>query len=185
MEEPKLNERLVEWLVSHSLWELCKVVVTVGFVWLIGVGGANLWHATMGTAFNISLVLIGILGIAWMVGILPIRRNNTSSASRDGLIQRCDDVILRWKKLAEDYLDSPKQDGQPVTLPNPMDPSWRGYGHKDWLYPVGVSQAYTHVLRQELEKANIQVEEWNYRMSMAELLEALEKYRRQISSLSN
>ncbi len=100
-------------------------------------------------------------------------------------MQRCDDVILGWKKLAEDYHNSHKQEGQPLTLPNPMDASWRGYGFKDWLYLVGVSQAYTNVLRQELRRANIQVEEWDYRMSMAELLEALERYRRQISALGN
>jgi hypothetical protein len=129
-------------------------------------------------------LLIGLLALAWGVGVLPVRAKSRGSLSREDLLSRCDNVILGWKNLAEDYQNSHKGEGQPLTLPNPMDPGWRTYGHKDWLFPVGYFQAATHDLRRDLSLKGIEVGDWNLqRMSMATLEEALDKYRRQLSGV--
>ncbi len=82
MKAPSLRERFIEWFVGHGLWELCKVALTAGFAWLISIGGAHLWHAATSTAFNIFLVVIGILGVAWVIGVVPIRVTNKPSISQ-------------------------------------------------------------------------------------------------------
>lgn len=149
---------------------------------MVLVGGAGLFSyaathlkPAIGTTLDLFLLVISILAIAWAAGFLPVRSGRQSSTSREALIRTCDNVILGWETLAEDCHNSRKNEGQPLTLPNPMDPGWRTYGFKQWLYPVAYFQASTHILRQDLMRANIEVGVWDYqRMSMAGLEEALE-----------
>jgi hypothetical protein len=128
------------------------------------------------------LVAVGAFGV---VSFRLWRANYSFAlAFRESLKDRCDEVTLEWEKLAENYHNSVKKDGQSPTLPNPMDPGWVSYEFKVWPYRVGLLQSSTNTLRRDLKRTDIQVEGWNYsRLSMAELLHALGKCREQILSL--
>lgn len=177
-----LNEKVTEWVVGHSLWELARHIV----VTLVGAALSSYtitrMKPTLGSWLNVFLLVIGVLVIAWGIGLLPLRSRHRKSASIDTLRERCDQVILGWKTLGEDWQNA-KSLGQPQTLPNPMDPGWRGYGFNDFRYPVGYFQAATLVFMNDLQKAGFEPTSWDSaHISMAQLLEALEKYRRRLHS---
>lgn len=69
--------RTLEWLSSHAMWELFKWFLTaiVGSG-IIGWGVSQLRHGSISTAFNISLVVLGVLLLGWRVGLFPIRKKN-------------------------------------------------------------------------------------------------------------
>lgn len=115
---------------------------------------------------------------------LRIRHEVLASAFLESVSRRLDDIILGWEKLNEDYQDSPKQQGQAVVLPNPMDPGWVSYGFQVWPYRVGCIQSSTMDLRRDLSQLGFQLEGWDFaHMSMAQLLSALKKYKERITRL--
>lgn len=178
------RERFVRFVGEHALWDFCKWLIALAGAWIVSHAGARMMHAALGTTLNLFLLIVGLMMMAWGTGFLP--RKKPSHYLKSALLARCDEVVLGWKSLAEEYQNAPKKEGELPTLPNPMDPSWRGYGLKDWLYSVGQMQAYTHNLIQDLRGANIAVGEINYqRTSMATLLELLERYRREVASMRN
>jgi hypothetical protein len=115
---------------------------------------------------------------------LRIRHEVLASVFLESVSRRLDDIILGWEKLSEDYQDSPKQQGQAVVLPNPMDPGWVSYGFQVWPYRVGCLQSSTMDLRRDLSRLGFQLGGWDFaHMSMAQLLSALKKYRERIARL--
>jgi hypothetical protein len=78
MEQQKhsLRDRLVEWVAGHTLWEILKLSVTAAAAWIGSYAGARLMHSTTGTALNVFLLVLGVLGVAWGIGFLPIGRGS-------------------------------------------------------------------------------------------------------------
>lgn len=173
-----MRSRFVEWFAGHTLWEIARhLLVTAIAAWVGSYAGARLMHAAIDTAANVFLLVLGILGVAWGIGLLPIRKTNESSTLRDSLKFRCDALILGWKELDRDYQNAPKDKYDPATLPDPMSPAWVSSERKVWPYRVGVLQGATNALREDLVRAQIQVGQWDHaHISMPQLLHALEKY---------
>jgi hypothetical protein len=72
MDETSLRNRGRHWLVSHALFDVAKVVFIPAFVWLISLGVTRMTHAGLETAFNIFLVLIGLIGVLWLLGVVHL-----------------------------------------------------------------------------------------------------------------
>ena len=78
-----LHKRGLEWLTSHALWELAKYLIgaalSAGFV---SVGVSRMFHAALGSALNIFLVLMGGMGMLWMSGVVRWSKSSTSKDSK-------------------------------------------------------------------------------------------------------
>src|SRR5713226_334376 len=73
--EKKLWNKSREWFAGHALWEMVKYLVGTLVGAAIGsVAWARLTHATVETTVNILLLVLGILVVAWGMGLLPIKR---------------------------------------------------------------------------------------------------------------
>jgi hypothetical protein len=68
MEKSSWRTRGLEWFTGHALWELAKVGLSALFAWLVSLGFAQLIHAA---TFSIFLILVGIIGLAWVLGFIP------------------------------------------------------------------------------------------------------------------
>jgi hypothetical protein len=126
-------------------------------------------HAAVDTAFNLFLLAVGLLGVAWGIGLLPIRKIKDSSL-RESLKSECDALIVDWQELAELF-----QNSQNETLQGPMDPRWASAELKFFPYKVGFLQGRTSELRRTL-KSTIPIEGWDAHLSLPALLQALGKY---------
>ena len=74
-----LHKRVLEWLTSHALWELAKYLVGAALsAGLVSVGVSRIFHAALGTALNIFLVLMGVMGMLWMSGVVRWSKSTTS-----------------------------------------------------------------------------------------------------------
>jgi hypothetical protein len=72
MDESSLRGRVRHWLMHHGLFELLKFLFIPAFVWLISLGITRIRHANLDTAFNIFVVIIGVIGILWLLGIVRL-----------------------------------------------------------------------------------------------------------------
>ena len=79
MEKTSWRARGLEWFTSHALWEAAKFGLTAFFVWLVSRG---LSRMTGGATFNIFLVMIGVIGLAWIFGFIPAIRKVRSGPAR-------------------------------------------------------------------------------------------------------
>ena len=71
MDKSPLHRRGLEWFTSHALWELAKYLVGAALsAGLVSVGVSRIFHAALGTALNIFLVLMGVMGMLWMSGVM-------------------------------------------------------------------------------------------------------------------
>jgi hypothetical protein len=71
MDKLPLHKRGLEWLTSHTLWELAKYLVGASLsAGLVSIGVSRIVNAAFGTALNIFLVLIGVMGMLWMSGVV-------------------------------------------------------------------------------------------------------------------
>ena len=71
MDKLPLRKRGLEWLTSHALWELTKYLVGAALsAGLVSIGISRIANAALGTALNIFLVLMGVMGILWMSGVV-------------------------------------------------------------------------------------------------------------------
>src|ERR1017187_2177594 len=71
MDKLLLHKRGLEWLTSHTLWELAKYLVGAAFsAGLVSIGISRIVNAAVGTALNIFLVLMGVMGMLWMSGVV-------------------------------------------------------------------------------------------------------------------
>ena len=70
MDKLPWHKHLLEWLASHALWELAKVGVAALSAGLVSLGITRILNAALGTALNIFLVLMGIMGMLWMSGVV-------------------------------------------------------------------------------------------------------------------
>jgi hypothetical protein len=156
----------VEWFVSHALWDF--VVAAIASV-VVSIGGARLMHAAADTAFNLFLLAVGVLGVLWGIGLLPIRKIKNANL-RESLKAECDELIVGWQELAELYQNSEKQ-----TLQGPIDPRWASAESKFIPYKVGFLQGRTIELRR-IVKSMIPIEGWDANLSMPALLHALKRY---------
>ena len=149
--------KFTEWWTGHALWEASKTLIAAA---IVSVGGSRLAHATFETGLNVFTLIVGVLGVGWGIGLLPVRKNKKVSLFSESLVQKCDDVLLAWKVFAEDYGRYPnKETGQLATVPNPMDVAWASYGFKEWHYQVGFLQGKTYALLGDLRRAGIQVDQ--------------------------
>lgn len=113
------------------------------------------------------------------------KKNVLASAFEASLKSRCDYVIVEWQNLGELYQNSAKEEGQPATLQGPMEPGWVSSGYRVWPYRIGVLQAYTISLRQDLHGIGlVETGDWNVRISLSELVETLRSYRDKITHLA-
>ena len=85
MEKTSWRTRGLEWFTSHALWELAKFASVALFAWLISFGYARMMNAALGTAFNIFLILIGIVGLLWALGLIPALRKPAHGLDREKL----------------------------------------------------------------------------------------------------
>jgi hypothetical protein len=85
MEKTSWRTRGLEWFTSHALWELAKFASVALFAWLISLGYARMMNAALGTAFNIFLILIGIVGLLWALGLIPALRKPAHGLDREKL----------------------------------------------------------------------------------------------------
>lgn len=120
-------------------------------------------------------IIGGFLGILWVAGVFPRKHSGHKKLQR-----RCEDLIVQWLELAELYQNSPKESGQPATLQEPMSPAWVGSQMQIFPNRVGVLQGMTTALRSELRGASVSVEEWDSRISLPRLIEALRRYSTQL-----
>jgi len=111
-------------------------------------------HAAFDTAFNLFLLAVGLLGVAWGIGLLPIRKRNEASLL-GGLTGRYQALILAWTQLDNLYRNSPKDAHAPQTLPDPMGS--KQIGDSDFRYRIGVLQGKTYVLLDDLVRAGIDI----------------------------
>jgi len=107
MEKSSWRTRGVEWFTSHALWELAKelarVLLSILFAWLISLGLAHMIHAALGVAFNIFLILIGLIGLSWLFGFIPrLRRMSTQSDERQLALSELNGLITRGHRLLGD-----------------------------------------------------------------------------------
>src|SRR5260370_9615106 len=66
-----LHKRGLEWRTSHALWELAKYLVGAALsAGLVSIGISRIVNAAVGTALNIFLVLMGVMGMLWMSGVV-------------------------------------------------------------------------------------------------------------------
>jgi hypothetical protein len=72
MDENSWRKRVSHWLMSHGLFEVVKLIFIPAFVWLISVGYTRLTHEDLGKAFNIFLVLIGLIALLWLLGFVRL-----------------------------------------------------------------------------------------------------------------
>lgn len=61
-----VHKRGLEWLTSHALWEIGKYLVALIAAWVFSVGVSRAFHAALETAFNIFLIVIGLMGMVWL-----------------------------------------------------------------------------------------------------------------------
>jgi hypothetical protein len=155
--EKSLRNWLGEWISSHTLWELTSHLVrTVGAAWLGSYAWARLTHAALDTAVNVFLLVLGILGVAWGIGLLPVQKNKASAAEiRDSLKFKYNALILAWTQLDNLYQNSSKDDHAPKTLPDPMGS--KQIGDLDFRYRIGVLQGKTYALLDDLGRAGIDI----------------------------
>ena len=129
-------------------------------------------------------LLVGVAAFVFVSCRLWHKNESLASAFRASLRCRSDNLTLKWEELAELYQNAHKEEGQPATLQEPMSPVWVSSEWKVWPYRVGFLQVLTITLRQDLNRTSIPVEEWDVRISMPRLLDALRKYREQINKLT-
>jgi hypothetical protein len=79
MNEPPLHKRVLEWFTSHTLWEVAKVIGTALSAWVLSFGVSRI-TAAFGTALNIFLVLMGVMGMLWMSGVVRWSTSKTEEA---------------------------------------------------------------------------------------------------------
>jgi hypothetical protein len=72
MDETSLRSRGKHWLMSHVLFDVLKLIFVSAFLGLISLGIKGMTHATLETAFNIFLVLIGLIGVLWLLGVVHL-----------------------------------------------------------------------------------------------------------------
>lgn len=72
MDENSLRSRGRHWLTSHALFEVAKIIFLPACVWLVSLGISRMTHASLETAFNIFLVLIGGIGALWLLGVVRL-----------------------------------------------------------------------------------------------------------------
>jgi hypothetical protein len=78
MDKIPFHKRVLEWLTSHTLWELARWFVGAAIsAGLISVGVSRIINAAFGTALNIFLVLMGVMGMLWMSGVVRWSRSTT------------------------------------------------------------------------------------------------------------
>lgn len=56
-ERPSLSDKIAEWATGNALWSFAMWVIGSC---IVGLGGARLLDATINTAGNIALILIGV-----------------------------------------------------------------------------------------------------------------------------
>lgn len=96
MEKSSWRARGLEWLTSHALWEVAKFLLSILFAWLISLGYARMINAALGTAFNVFLILFGIIGLMWTFGF---SRRAKPNESRESALKQINDLITRGNHL--------------------------------------------------------------------------------------
>jgi hypothetical protein len=180
----RVRDRLTEWVVSHSLWEIGRhLFLTILAAWIGSYAAARLMHAALNTATNLFLLVLGILGIAWGTGILPTGRKSSATTLRENLKRMCDEQIAGWEDLDRDYMDAPVEQKGGPSLPDPLASAWVSYDMKHWPYKVGVLQGGFFSLLDCLTTAKIPLSLVSHRTTMPQLLRMLREYKRQIEEL--
>jgi hypothetical protein len=143
-----------------------------------GPGPRSLWILVAYIA-----LAFGLLILWWDERARAGKLQPLASAFVQSLIQRCDDAILEWRKLATLYQNSAKEQGDPVTLQDPMHPGWASSNWKVWPYKVGRLQGSTADLYSDVSRTVIEVKKYEARTTLDELLDSLRKCREQLSRL--
>jgi hypothetical protein len=144
-----MRDKVTEWATGHISWDIAKHFVLLPIAaWIASKAGAELMHAT---AVNLFLLVLGILGILWGIGLLPIRGKKDT----DNLASKYHDLILAWTQLDDLYRNSPKDVHAPQTLPDPMGS--KQIGDLDFRYRIGLLQGRTHAFLDDLAGAGIHV----------------------------
>ncbi len=109
MENSSSHTPGLEWFKSHASWELAKWIIERFIVppvcaGIISIGAARIMHAAFGTAFNIFLILLGIIGLAWGLGFIPKAQTRTTETDQAR--------ELALKKIGELFQRSQWLDGQ-------------------------------------------------------------------------
>jgi len=160
--------------------------VTHEFKFLLGVLGLTVlrfWKPLYGKDVPNWVFWVGIIACLFGAFFNAWRKEHKKARILAVLKEQCDGIILDLEELADLYLNAPKKEGDPKTLPDPMAPWWASSEWKVWPYRVGVFQGGVRALRQSLRKTTIPVEEWDSHMSVPKLLDALRKYREQLGKL--
>jgi hypothetical protein len=96
----------LEWFKSHASWELAKwiferFILAPIFAWLISLGYARMIHAALGTAFNVFLILFGIMGLIWTFGFIPNKGKSDESqqSRRESALRQLNELITRGHYL--------------------------------------------------------------------------------------
>jgi|SRR5260370_2482683 len=117
MGKTHLRKRLIEWLVSHGLWEIFRYALAATFVWLISVGGARLMHAAINTAFNMFLVLGGVIGLAWTFGFLSFGRMRPAISAVP--------LLKELRQITEEFMDLMYKFPNSEAVAAPFSKTWR------------------------------------------------------------
>ncbi|MBZ5687224.1 MAG: hypothetical protein LAP86_19555 [Acidobacteriia bacterium] len=96
----------LEWLKSHASWELARLIferfiMPPVWAWLISIGIARLMHSALSTAFNIFLMLLGIIGLIWSFGFMSKGRSEKAAKDHAGklALQKLNELSRRSQWL--------------------------------------------------------------------------------------
>ncbi|SRR5258708_1043681 len=103
-----------------------------------------------------------------------------ASAFKASVNQRCDRIMLDWRKLATDFENAAKEPGEPHNLADPLHPHWVSSSWRVWPYRVGLLQGSTLDLYGDLTRLSIPISIYNVRTTLDELLDALSKAREEL-----
>lgn len=143
-----------------------------------GPGPSSLWivMAYIALAF-------GLLVLWWDERARARKLQALASAFVQSLRQRCNDAILEWRKLATLFQNSPKEQGDPLTVQEPMHPGWASSNWRVWPYKVGLLQGSTADLYSDSSRTSILIKKYGAHTTLEELLDSLSKCREQLSRL--
>jgi len=143
-----------------------------------GPGPKSLWVLVAYIA-----LAFGLLVLWWDERTRVGKLRPLASSFVQSLLQRCDYVILDWRKLATLYQNSAKEQGDSQTLQDPMHPGWASSDKRVWPYKVGFLQGSTADLYNDMNRTSIAVKRYDARTTLDELLDSLSKCREQLSRL--
>ncbi len=168
-------------VVTRSVAAISTIGSVVALVYgLLGYGPGPRW---LWLAIAYAALAFGSV-VSWLEERSRVKKFEPfASAFKGSVSQRCDRIMLEWRKLATDFENAAKEPGEPHNLPDPMHPHWVSSTWRVWPYRIGLLQGSTSDLYSDLARLQIPISTYNARITLDELLDALSKSREHLMKL--